>query len=135
VKGPQAWILGAALGCFAAGMTVGLVAPGIIDAIAGTAAPDPDVLYVRKLAADFDLSASQERSLGMVVQYKRKAEDELLRNAQPDQLPDPLKNKIMIVRREATERIRRVLTKEQRERFDRQARAEAAEAQAEPGKK
>jgi hypothetical protein len=68
----------------------------------------------------------------MVVQYKRKAEDDLLRNAQPDQLPDPLKNQIMKVRREATERIRRVLTKDQRERFDRQARAEA---QAEPGKK
>ena len=132
MKGPQAWILGAALGCFAAGMTVGLVAPGIIDVLAGTAVPDPDVQYVRKLAADFDLSAGQERSLAMVVQYKRKAEDDLLRNAQPDQLPDPLKNQIMKVRREATERIRRVLTKEQRERFDLQARAEA---QAEPGKK
>ena len=134
MKGPQAWILSAALGCFVAGMVVGLVAPGIVETLTGSgSAPDPDTAYVRKLAADFGLTGAQERSLAMVVECRRKAEDEVVRKAaSADQLPEPLKNQLQKVRRQATERIRYVLTREQRERFDREVVSADAP---EPGKK
>jgi hypothetical protein len=129
VKGPQAWILTAALGCFAAGMIVGLVAPGVVEALTGPdSAPDPDTAYVRKLAADFGLTGAQERSLAMVVGCRREAELDVVRKAaSADQLPQPLKTQLQTVRRQATERIRHVLTPEQCARFDRAARAEADE--------
>ena len=126
MKGPQSWILAAALGCFAAGMTIGLVAPGVVDALAGRGAePDPDVLYVRQMTADFGLSASQERSLAMVVQARRHEQLELLKKTDFDLLPEVLKTQLKSVRRKTDERIRHVLNKDQRERYDRQARPDA----------
>jgi hypothetical protein len=126
VKGPQSWILAAALGCFAAGMTVGLVAPGVVDALAGPGPePDPDVQYVRRIAADFGLSAQQERSLSLVVQARRQDQLDLLKKTDFDLLPDVLKNQLKTVRRKTDERIRYVLTPEQRERYDREARPDA----------
>jgi hypothetical protein len=126
VKGPQSWILAAALGCFAAGMITGLVAPGLVDALAGPGPePHPDVQYVRKMASDFGLSAQQERSLAMVVQARREAQLDVFEKADFDLLPEVLKNQLKTVRRQTDERIRHVLNREQRERYDRQARPEA----------
>lgn len=126
MKGPQSWILAAALGCFAAGMTVGFVAPGVVDALAGPGSePHPDVHYVRKMAADFGLSAQQERSLAMVVQARRQAQLDVFEKADFDLLPEVLQSQIKTVRRQTDERIRHVLTKEQRERYDREARPDA----------
>jgi Spy/CpxP family protein refolding chaperone len=121
VKGPQAWILSAALGCFAAGMTVGFVAPGVVDALAGPGeARDPDAQYVRQLAADFGLTAEQERQLAMVVQARQQDLLELVNN-NLGLLPEPLKDQVLRVRRQTTARIRHVLTPEQRARYDRES--------------
>ena len=123
MKGPQSWILAAALGCFVAGMTVGFVVPGFVDALTAPGESDPDTLYVRQMARDFGLSAQQERKLAMVVQARRKAVADLVQGA-ADQLPEAMQNELKKVRRQADERIRYVLSQEQRVRYDQQTAGE-----------
>lgn len=116
------WILSSALGCFAAGMTSGLVIPDVIDA----RTHDPEVSgrdadYIDKLVRDFELDGRQARLLRLVCADRRHKELEVLQNAVVDELPPELQAPILEARRWQTERIRKLLRPEQLARFDEMA--------------
>lgn len=111
------WILGAALGSFAAGMNVGLVAPGLIAACGkGPAGLDSD--YVARLVVDYGLTARQEQSVRLVLQRCHEEEMAAFRNAEASTLPQAIQNKLLEARGRMEKRIRAALDAEQRARYD-----------------
>jgi len=118
------WIIGCALGCFAAGTVVGLVAPEVAAAWAGDDGPrDPDVDYARKLAADFGLDRSQRLALQVVLERYRREELQVYRHANFEQLPANLQAELTAARRRQADRIYALLDDEQRARYDEWTRA------------
>lgn len=116
------WILTSSLGCFAAGMTSGLVIPEVIDARANDLeVSGRDAGYVEKLVQDFQLDSRQERLLLLVCADRRRKELEVLQNAVVDELPPELQAPIREARRLQTERIRKLLRPDQLARFDEMA--------------
>jgi hypothetical protein len=123
VKPLRSWILAVALGCFAAGTAMGWLLPSTLDAFVGDDdVADPGLEFVRRFAADFALSTDQRRLLLVVVRDRQQEELRVLRRAEFEQLPAALQSQIKNARRREEERIRFLLTPEQRERFDRQVR-------------
>lgn len=116
----QVWILGAALGSFAAGMCVGSVLPQVMAAENG--APSADSDYVRDLVATYGLSNAQERTLRLVLQSSREEEIAVLKSAEATQLPEPIQRLLLQARSKLESRIRALLDDEQRARYDRASR-------------
>ena len=115
----RVWILACALGCFASGISVGLALPGVVSAFAeGSATPDPDEQYVRRLADDLGLDASQRRVLRIVQQRFASERDGLLRETNVAQLPLELQRALKQARRRLLERMNVVLTDDQRLQFE-----------------
>jgi hypothetical protein len=113
------WILGAALGSFAAGMNLGPALHRGFGAADAAAVADDDLAYVRRLVEDYGLTRAQERSLRMVISTRNHEELEVLRTAQAAaELPPSIQNPIRAVRARAYQRIRALLDDEQRRRFD-----------------
>ena len=111
MKPVRLWILGAALGCFGAGAGIGLAAPGLAQACCGTAVPlDPDEYYVRQMIADFDLDATQARSLRMVVQSRRSETAAVLRELAERQ-PEELQTRLRELQAREEQRCRQILAK------------------------
>lgn len=110
------WILGAALGSFAAGMNVGLLVPKVLAS--GTDVPAPESEYVRDLAAKYALTSDQERRIRLVLQGGRNEEINVLSSTEATQLPPPIHNRLLAVRSRTEQRIRAVLDDEQRARYD-----------------
>lgn len=118
------WILGCAVGCFAAGMVAGLVLPGVLEACCGEdTVRDPDEDYVRQLAADFDLDSRQRLQLRVVLQRYREEQMEVFRHANFEQLPAPLQAELTAARRRQSDRIYALLNDAQRIRYDERSRA------------
>lgn len=118
------WILGAALGSFGAGMNVGLLIPKLA---ADGDAPVPDHLrqdldYVERLVGGYGLSAAQAQTLRQVLQAMREEELRVLREADAAQLPRALQTKLLAAHDRAEQRLRAVLTPEQRQRYDQDSR-------------
>lgn len=118
------WILGAALGSFGAGMNVGLLIPKLA---AGDEALLPDHLrhdlnYVERMVGSYGLSAEQARTLRQVLQAMRDEELKVLREADTAQLPRALQSKLLAARDRAEQRLRAVLTPQQRHRYDQDSR-------------
>lgn len=120
------WILGAALGSFAAGMNVGLAIPGARAAFDGDvgvpAYVQEDQDYVRQIVRRYGLSSAQERSLRLVVQAAREEELQALSSAEAAQLPAALQNKLLAARSRAEQRLRVLLTEAQCARYDADSR-------------
>jgi hypothetical protein len=113
------WILTSALGCFAAGMTSGLVIPEVLDARAdGPEVSGRDADYIARFVQEFQLDARQQRQLRLVCADRRRKELEVLQNAVVDDLPPELQAPIREARRLQTERIRKLLHPDQLARFD-----------------
>lgn len=113
----RAWILVTAVGCFAAGMSVGVASPSLFAAFAaGADASDPDDLYVRRVAADYGLTAKQQRQLRAVLQRRAEEEREVFRAAA--ELPAPVASALEAVRRRTAERMRALLSDSQRRAYD-----------------
>ena len=110
------WILGAALGSFAAGMNVGLLVPRVLAG--GTEVPAPESEYVRDLVAKYALTSDQERRIRLVLQGGRNEEINVLSSTEATQLPPPIHNRLLAVRSRTEQRIRAVLDDEQRARYD-----------------
>jgi hypothetical protein len=118
------WILGCAVGCFAAGMAVGFVIPDVLAACCRDAGDlDPDERYVRQFAEDFGLSASQRQSLRVVLQRFHEEQVQVIRHASQDQLPPGLQAELTAARRRQSDRIYALLTDAQRIRYDDKSRA------------
>ena len=118
------WILGTALGSFAAGMNVGLVAPELF------ASDDPravagDEAYVNSLAADYGLSGAQQASLRMVMQKWREEEVMAFRTAEIAMLPAQIQKELLKARGRLEKRIRAVMDEEQRARYDHATRPQS----------
>jgi hypothetical protein len=112
------WILGAALGSFLAGMNVGLVIPKVVVAYDATAGVPEYEDYVRRIAAEYKLSAAQEHSLRLVMQAEEEEVNRALRSADMAQLPAPIRSKLLAARSRSEQRMRAMLTDAQRERYD-----------------
>ena len=115
------WILGAAVGCFAAGMNVGLVAPGLVDACRAKP-PALDEDYIAKLVADYKLTAAQERTIRFVLERCVAEENAAYRLADPSTLPPAVQKGLLEARGRAEKRIMAVLDAEQRARYDSESR-------------
>ncbi len=114
------WILGAALGSFAAGMNVGLVVPRVFAADGGMPAPDAD--YVRDLRVRYQLTSAQERTLRLVLQSARDEEIAIYTGAETAQLPPAIRSRVLAVRSRTEQRIRALLDVRQRAQFDADSR-------------
>ncbi len=118
------WILGCAVGCFAAGTSVGLVLPSVVKACCPEdASGDLDEQYVQQMTVDFGLSTRQQGDLRIVMQRYKNEEVQVYRNANFDQLPASLQAELTAARRRWTDRIRALLNPEQQPRYDEKARA------------
>jgi len=105
-------------------MNVGLLIPKLA---AGGEAPLPDHLrhdldYVERLTGSYELSAAQAQTLRQVLQAMRDEELKVLREADTAQLPRALQSKLLAARDRAEQRLRTVLTPEQRQRYDQDSR-------------
>ena len=109
------WILGAALGSFAAGMVVGWMVP---QAMAAGSEPSADADYVREMVARYELRPEQVRSLRIVLQGWRDEEIAVLKNAEATQLPPPIQARLLQARSRLEQRTRALLDDEQRARYD-----------------
>jgi hypothetical protein len=117
------WILGSAVGCFAAGMVVGHTFSHAADS-----ATEDIVEQVRDLTGRYGLSADQQQRLHLVLQHGREREIAILRSAQVDQLPPPQMAAVLKERNATEQRLRKLLDDEQRERYDRESRPDPGPA-------
>lgn len=111
------WILGTTLGCFAAGMTLGLAIGS--SATEATTAASPDADYVERFTRDFRLTAEQAALLRMVLQRRRDEELEVFRTTDHAQLPATVQAQLQAARDREEQRIRRLLDDRQRAEYDR----------------
>lgn len=119
MKRLRLWILAVALGCFAAGMSIGMAIPGAMRARGGDAAVDPDEHYVRRIAADFALDPAQERLLRAVVHRRAQDEWTAFRRAEFEQLPAQLQQELRAARSREEQRLRELLDRpDQRARYE-----------------
>jgi hypothetical protein len=126
VKPLRWWILGAALGTFSAGVSVGMAVPKVEAALDATGSPrDPDADYVAMLTEKYGLSARQRRSLAIVVAQGRRDEVAVLEEAAAMQLPPAIQGRLLAVRNLTHQRIRAVLDARQVADYDRDAAAGA----------
>ncbi len=112
----QKWLLGAVLGAFGAGALAGLAAPRAVASLAGTTPETADEFYVRELATRYGLDRHQVELIRMVLAARTA---DYLRVLLGDQgrLPPELRFEVTEADRRAQERIKTVLTEEQRRRF------------------
>ncbi len=115
------WILGLAVGCFAAGVGVGLVVPSMVSASGGgEGTDDPNEEYVEWMTSEYGLDARQQKVLRVVLERTAQEEFEVFRQANIDQLPESLHAEVIAVRRRQTARVRAMLSAAQQEQFDNQ---------------
>jgi hypothetical protein len=124
VKPLRWWILGAALGTFSAGVSVGMAVPKVEAALDAAGSPsDPDADYVAMLTEKYGLTARQRRSLAIVVAQGRRDEVAVLEEAAAMQLPPAIQGRLLAVRNLTHQRIRAVLDARQVADYDRDAAA------------
>lgn len=112
------WLKSVAFACFAAGIAVGLAVPKIYDAVRGPAETiDPDERYVRYVTEHYELTPAQVRSLRMVLAVDAAEHRDLMRRAKPEEMPPGVAK----LRTRTDDRIRVLLTDEQREKFNQDA--------------
>lgn len=123
-SGPGAtlrWVRGVALACFCAGVLVGLAVPGVVDAVRGPVqTADPDEQYVRDFAAKYGLDKAQIRTLRMILADDLASTTAIIR-AKPETLPP----EVLKLRRRTDERIRVMLSDEQRAQYLRDTNPDA----------
>ncbi|MBK8976072.1 MAG: hypothetical protein IPM29_09105 [Planctomycetes bacterium] len=110
------WFLGAVLAAFAAGGILGLVAADVAEAVAARDRDDPDQRYVRQLTDVYGLDAKQERLVRLVLRA-RDLEHRRILLRDVDRLPAALRDELEAANLRMEERIKSVLTDEQRTRF------------------
>lgn len=120
MKRVRLWILGAAVGSFAAGVSVGLIAPNVVDANGGP--PSADDVYVADMVAAYGLRSDQERGLRLVLQAAREEEIAVLKSAETEQLPPPIQARLLQVRGQLEKRLRKLLDAKQLERYEQASR-------------
>lgn len=119
MKSLRWWILGAALGTFAAGVSVGMAIPRVEAALrAEDAGQDAEASYVDLLTEKYGLTARQRRSLAIVLANGRREELAVLEAAAAAQLPPAIQNRLQAVRSHTGTRVRAVLDDAQLARFD-----------------
>lgn len=110
------WILGVALGSFAAGMIVGHAISG--PCVHGQTVPAEDDQLPEEMAARYGLSDEQQRRVRLVLASEREQERAIFASAQLHQLPPALMNRLLAARNLTRQRIRAVLDAEQRALYD-----------------
>jgi hypothetical protein len=125
VNRTRAWILGAAAGCFLAGLAVGFALP---DVFAEAPAADPDDEFVHRMIADFQLNTEQSRLLRIAVRTGREEELRVFRQFQLTQLPDEMQNRLREARNRLVQRTRKILQSnpDQLARYDSMVAAEGS---------
>ncbi len=113
----RVWIIGLALGSFAAGTVVGVVVPEMFAAERRLETPQEDV--AKYLTDKYGLSAEQHRRLVMVFEEYHRMDLNILRDANPSQLHEDIRAKRLLNSRKADQRVRFVLDETQRALYDR----------------
>lgn len=111
---PPKWLLGGMLACFGAGA---LLRTGLAAGDRSARGPSPEyVLYVRQLTDRYGIDRKQVEQVRM-IQAARTAEYLRVLLADQGRLPIDLRDEVADADRRAQERIKSVLTEEQRRRF------------------
>jgi len=110
------WLLGGMLACFGAGALFGLALPRATEALAGSQPESADEFYVRQLTDRYGIDRKQVEQVRM-IQAARTAEYLRVLLADQGRLPIDLRDEVADADRRAQERIKFVLTEEQRRRF------------------
>ena len=105
-----------ALGCFAAGIVVGIVLPKTFAAERRLDTPQEDAQF---LADKYGLSAEQYHRLVMVFEEYHRVDLNILRSANPSELHDDIRAERLLNSRKADQRVRFVLDEKQRALYDR----------------
>ena len=105
-----------ALGCFAAGIVVGIVLPKTFAAERRLETPQEDAQF---LADKYGLSAEQYHRLVMVFEEYHRVDLNILRSANPSELHDDIRAERLLNSRKADQRVRFVLDEKQRALYDR----------------
>lgn len=120
MKRVQFWILGAVVGSFAAGMSVGLLVSQAMAAPVEIRPVDGD--YLRDMVATYGLSAKQERQLRFVLQKGREEEIAILTSTEATQLPESVQSRLLGARRRMEQRTQALLDERQRVLYERASR-------------
>ncbi len=114
----RAWVLTVALSCFGAGLAVGLVAPGAVEAVSSreTWSADEDFLYA--LVEELDLKPKQVEQLRLILAAR---EQEIIQHIREFSslgiLPSGLQDLLDAAGGRADGRIQFILDENQKERF------------------
>ncbi len=127
----QRWVLAAGAAGFAAGLAIGLLGPRFVEAAASPSDDDPHARYAAELAARYDLDADQVRKVRLVLEERDRSHRRVLMG-DPLRLPAALRDEVAAANRRAEERIKYVLTDEQRARFLRDSKPAAGAGSAVP---
>lgn len=107
-------------------MNVGLAIPNVLADETGAAGFDADRDYVQRIVARYGLSSEQERSLRLVMQAEREEKLQAWLSAVVAQLPAALQNRLVAASRKSEQRLRKLMTEEQRARYDIDSRPQQA---------
>ena len=118
----RTWILVVALASFVSGVVAGVVIPDLFAADQRLATPQEDAEI---LAEKYGLTKEQRRLLVMVYEEHYRADLQILRDANPSQLREDLRNKRLVQSRKTEQRIRFVLDEQQRALYDRDITTES----------
>jgi hypothetical protein len=127
----QRWVLAAGAAGFVAGLSIGLLGPRFVEAAAGPSEDDPHARYAAELAVRYDLGPEQVRQVRLVLEERDRAHRRALMR-DPLRLPPALRDEVAAANRRAEERIKYVLTDEQRARFLRDSKPAAGAGSAVP---
>ncbi len=112
MKRVRLWILGAVMGSFAAGMSVGLLVSQAMAAPVEIRPVDGD--YLRDMVSTYGLTAKQERQLRFVLQKGREEEIAILTSTEATQLPESVQSRLLGARRRMEQRTQALLDDRQR---------------------
>lgn len=101
-------------------MNVGIALPRVLASDAAKSSPDR--AYVREMAERYGLDGKQERSWLLVMQWLHDEDQAIVSSTENSELPKSIRDRRSQANRTAEQRIRALLTAEQRARYDAESR-------------
>ncbi len=118
MKRARVWVLTVALSCFGAGLAVGLVAPGVVEAVSSGKSWSADEEFVQALVEELDLKPNQVETLRLILAAREQEKNQHISEfSSSGRLPTGLQNLLDDAGKRADRRIQSILDKDQRERF------------------
>ena len=106
------------MSCFGAGVTVGLVAPDVVNAVSAGTDWDADEHFVREFIEKLGLTPEQADTMRMILAEEEQEELDHFKNYfGPQNLPGRLQRQLTETRKRADRRIHHILDEGQRKQF------------------